>query len=65
MLVSGLGQRREMIGKLVLGFWILGWICIDDAAAQKWPTPLEESLDELHDAEIPGGCRVDEGVDAE
>nr|XP_003700449.2 PREDICTED: uncharacterized protein LOC100878731 isoform X1 [Megachile rotundata] len=43
-----------MIGKLVLSLWILGCISLDGepAAAQEWPTPLDESADEKNDAEI-------------
>ncbi|XP_012288462.1 uncharacterized protein LOC105704100 [Orussus abietinus] len=43
-----------MIGKILVGFWLLRWIGLlaDPAAAQGWPTPLQESLDEKNDAEI-------------
>ncbi|XP_076162425.1 uncharacterized protein LOC143144182 isoform X2 [Ptiloglossa arizonensis] len=43
-----------MIGKLILSFWILGWISLygDPVVGQEWPTPLDESADEKNDAEI-------------
>ncbi|XP_076619136.1 uncharacterized protein LOC143340746 [Colletes latitarsis] len=43
-----------MIGKLLLSFWILGWISLygDPAVGQELPTLLDESADEKNDAEI-------------